>query len=231
MARADSPEGPFIDALDHPLIGNGYGGVGDGDLPDSESTIVGNFDDRAWDAWLYEHSDGAQYLYFSAMTPFSEMRVIPLVDEVTPADVEPTVVVAAEGHLDTWEGWVREGPAVVEHEGVLHLTYSGNSWSNDCYSVGVATATDPLGPFTPDDSNPIIATDADSEFYAPGHNSLVEGPNGELLAFLHVKVDDVLFGERRPMYAPVSFDDGALRFVDPPSTTPPNTKLCLEPTL
>jgi beta-xylosidase len=231
VARADSPEGPFIDALDHPLIGNGYGGVGDGDLPDSESTIVGNFDDRAWDAWLYEHSDGAQYLYFSAMTPFSEMRVIPLVDEVTPADVEPTVVVAAEGHLDTWEGWVREGPAVVEHEGVLHLTYSGNSWSNDCYSVGVATATDPLGPFTRDDSNPIIATDADSEFYAPGHNSLVEGPNGELLAFLHVKVDDVLFGERRPMYAPVSFDDGALRFVDPPSTTPPNTKLCLEPTL
>ena len=232
VARADTPEGPFVDQLDHPLIGNGYGGVGDGELPDDESTIVGNFDDRAWDAWLYEHSDGAQYLYFSAMTPFSELRVVPLDDETTPADVEPTVVVAAEGNLDTWEGWVREGPAVIEHEGVIHLTYSGNAWSNVCYAVGVATAADPLGPFTRDEANPILATDEDSGFYAPGHNSIVEGPDGELLAFFHVKLDPEPFGERRSMYAPITFDeDGALRFVDPPSTAPPNTKLCLEPTL
>lgn len=232
VARADAPGGPFVDELDHPLIGNGHGGVGDGLLPDPENSIVGNFDDRAWDAWLHEDEEGSMYLYFSAMTPFSEMRVIPLVDESTPADVEPTVVVEAEGNLETWEGWVREGPAVIVHEGVTHLMYSGNAWSNVCYAVGVTTGPGPLGPFERVEDNPILATDADSEFYAPGHNSLVEGPDGEMLAFFHVKLDDGVFGPRRPMYAPITFDEeGNLAFVDAPSTTPPNTDLCLEPTL
>ena len=232
VARADTPEGPFVDQLDHPLIGNGYGGVGDGVLPDAEDTIVGNFDDRAWDAWMHEASSGDLYLYFSAMTPFSEMRVIPMVDEITPADVEPTVVVAAEGNLDTWEGWVREGPAVIERDGVTHVMYSGNAWSNVCYAIGVATATDPLGPFERQEDNPVLATDVDTALYAPGHNCMVAGPNGETLAFFHVKLDDGLFGPRRPMYAPITFDDdGNLRFVDAPNTTPPGTPLCLEPTL
>jgi hypothetical protein len=39
------PEGPPVDQLDHPLIGNGYGGVGDGVLPDVRTPSC-NFDDR-----------------------------------------------------------------------------------------------------------------------------------------------------------------------------------------
>ena len=30
VAFADTPEGPFTDVFDHPLVGSGHGGVGDG---------------------------------------------------------------------------------------------------------------------------------------------------------------------------------------------------------
>ncbi len=231
VAKATSPKGPFIDQLDHPLIGNGYGGVGDGKLTDPEDSHLANWDDRAWDAWFFTADDGSPYLYFAAMTPYSELRVVPMENRTTPAKTKPTVVVAAAGHTHTWEGFVREGPAVLTHDGMIYLMYSGNAWSNECYAIGVATARHPLGPFTRAKKNPILATNAAKSFYAPGHNGLVGGQDGEPLAFFHVKVDTKPGGKRRPMVARLAFaGDGTLGFVDSPGTTPPDTPQCREPT-
>ncbi len=69
VARADTPLGPFVEVLDHPLIGNGYGGVGDGQFwgtPTDPIPLLDS-DEHAIDAFLFEASDGSLTLYFSAV--------------------------------------------------------------------------------------------------------------------------------------------------------------------
>ena len=47
-----------------------------------------------------------------------------------------------------WEGAVTEAPFMVASGGNYYLFYSGNSYANATYAVGVARASSPTGPFT-----------------------------------------------------------------------------------
>ena len=67
-----SPTGPYEDVYDHPFVGGGYGGVGDGvfttrylhDLGD----VVANYQNCAIDAMVLHAADGSLTLYFSSPT-------------------------------------------------------------------------------------------------------------------------------------------------------------------
>ncbi len=229
VARADSPLGPFVDVLDHPLVGNGYGGVGDGILTGGTS-ILADLEEKAIDAFLFEHRDGSLYLYFQfnhpPPRPLPVLGVLPMADPATPAADKPTVVLDVVP--GSWESIVREAPWVVENDGVLHLMYSGNDFASTCYAVGIATGTDPLGPFTRRQDNPVLHDDPDVGFWGPGHHAIVEGAHDDLLIFYHTKVSGSRGGERRVRYAPVSFDDdGNFRFdVPPPGDSAPGFNSC-----
>jgi GH43 family beta-xylosidase len=72
----------------------------------------------------------------------------------------------------TWEGAVTEGPWMIERQGTFYLFYSGNSYANSTYALGVARASSPLGPFTKA-AAPIVTTGG--AWVGPGHCSVVPG--------------------------------------------------------
>jgi GH43 family beta-xylosidase len=81
-----------------------------------------------------------------------------------------------------WEGHVTEGPFMVNHAGTYYLFYSGNSYANATYAVGVAKSASPLGPFTKA-PGPILVTN--SAWVGPGHCSLVDTPAGDTYMVFH----------------------------------------------
>ena len=227
VARSDSPLGPFEDVLDHPLIGDGHSGVGDGVLDPGEGLLVNN-EEKAIDPHLFEASDGSLTLYFTMYTPLSSIAAVPMEDPSTPAATEPDVLL--EHAEEPWELFLREAPFVLENDGVFHLMFSAAGADTTCYAVGVATATDPLGPFTRRADNPILHDDPEAGFYGPGHHSVVEGVNGDLLAFFHTKDDEAISFDRSLRYAPITFDDdGAIAFdPPPPGDSAPGHSTCAE---
>ena len=81
-----------------------------------------------------------------------------------------------------WEGGVVEGPFVLRHGEYFYLFYSGNSYANATYAVGVARASSPTGPFT---KAPAPIVTSSSAWIGPGHNSVVTGPGGDLYLVYH----------------------------------------------
>jgi beta-xylosidase len=75
-----------------------------------------------------------------------------------------------------WEGAVTEAPFMIEKAGTYYLFYSGNSYANSSYAIGVARASAPTGPFTKA-GPPILVTGG--AWAGPGHCSVVETPAGD----------------------------------------------------
>lgn len=81
-----------------------------------------------------------------------------------------------------WEGGVVEGPWVVARGGSYYLFYSGDSYANATYAVGVARASAPLGPYQKLGA-PILVTNA--SWVGPGHCSVVDTPAGDTVMVYH----------------------------------------------
>jgi len=212
LAWSESPLGPFEDVFDHPFVGGGYGGVGEGTFPNG---VPQDFDEYAIDAFVLAPRAGGLVFYYVAYDPVSKIYAVPMVDYETLSDEEPVVVL--EPQLTSWEGFIVEGPWITEHEGAFHLMYSGNFANTVNYGLGVAVSTDPMGPFERYPNNPLLEVDLEAGFYGPGHNSVVEGAYDDLLLFYHTKVDVVQEWLRRIRYVPISFDAQGLIRLDVPA--------------
>jgi len=70
----------------------------------------------------------------------------------------------------------------VAHGGAYWLFYSGNSYANASYAVGVARASSPLGPYTKA-AAPIVTSAG--PWVGPGHCSVVDAPGGETVMLYH----------------------------------------------
>ena len=81
-----------------------------------------------------------------------------------------------------WEGAVTEAPFMVASGGSYFLFYSGNSYANATYAVGVARASSPLGPFTKA-AAPILTTGG--AWVGPGHCAVVDTPAGDTAMVYH----------------------------------------------
>ena len=220
VARADTPEGPFAELLDHPLVGGGHGGIGDGvfDYRDS-STPDFDFDEFSIDAFVLAASDGSLTLYATRYTPLSQIIAMPMADLQTVIPEELVVVV--EPDMSGWEMFVTEGPWVNEVNGRFLLTYSGNGADRIDYALGAAVADTPLGPFEKTAQSPFLAAAPDLGIYGPGHHCIAPGPCGDLLIIYHTKVSPEQGWERRLRAAPVSFDGTDV--ILPPLPDPPGS--------
>ncbi len=207
VARAATPLGPFAEVLDHPLLGDGHGGVGDGVLVGTGRVDLPNdFQEFAIDPFVLRTSTGARYLYAAIYTPISVIAAWPMTDMSTLAASTPTIVGTPNS---SWEGGVMEGPFVVEEGGKFLLTYSGNRYTSVSYGLGVAVADDPLGPFTKDDNNPFFATMDARGIWGPGHHSFVDGGHGNTLIFYHSKASPDPGANRQIRFGPVTFGGAA----------------------
>ncbi|MGZ3408714.1 MAG: glycoside hydrolase family 43 protein, partial [Polyangia bacterium] len=135
------------------------------------------------DATEFEAADGSKYLLWKEdgnavgkPTPIRGQKLA--ADGLSLVGTATTLITNDQ----PWEGAVVEGPWLVAHGGWYYLFYSGNSYANATYAVGVARATTPLGPYTKATA-PIVTSSA--VWIGPGHCSVVDGPGGDAIMLYH----------------------------------------------
>ena len=195
VAVADNPLGPFVDVYDHPLIGDGWG----------------NVTGHAIDAHMFRDTDGSLYLYATGYYPITFLRVFPMTD---PVNLQGTWDFLFSANPFSWELFVIEGPWMILHDGRYYLMYSGNGANQPLYSIGYATADNPMGPFTKYERNPILRMDPEYDFWGPGHHTLTIGPDGETWMFYHTKIDSQINYQRRIRKNKVVFTEDGQLYVD-----------------
>jgi GH43 family beta-xylosidase len=161
-ASATSPLGPYID-LGQPLVA------------DSTQGLI--------DATAFVDGAGKPYLIWKVDGNATGQKT-PLIGQ--PLAPDGLSLTGSATQLLTndrpWEGPVVEGPWVQRRGGVYYLFYSGASYFDASYAVGVAQSTTPLGPYTKR-ADPILVT-ANGRI-GPGHCSVADTPSGETIMLYH----------------------------------------------
>lgn len=100
-----------------------------------------------------------------------------------------------EWNQDPSRGWM-EGSWLLKRNGTYYLTYSAAGTQHRTYAMGCCVAKSPLGPYTPQQRNPILRT-TDGLVTGTAHGCIVAGPDDELWAFYTVRACVVHMFERR----------------------------------
>ncbi|HEY3415984.1 MAG TPA: family 43 glycosylhydrolase, partial [Armatimonadota bacterium] len=233
--RARDPLGPWE------RLGE-YGQDADGNpcwLRDHEGQPVG------WgDPCLFVDDDGTMYCYCNLMRPTrpedhhpwklcpadGKIYGVRLRDDIPYQFAAPPVELISFNPEHWWERFgeanqhynkchILEGAWMTKTHGRYYLQYSGNGtqWRN--YALGCYRADAPLGPFTPQELNPILIQRG-GLVNGTAHHSLVEGPDGRFWCFYTCRVNNVHPMERRIGMDPVRFDSQGEMYVEGPTETP-----------
>jgi len=148
VAVSDHPQGPFVDLLGKPLIGEFQNGA------------------QPIDPFVYQDDDGSVYLYYGgqghcnvARLARDLKRVIPMQDGTMFKEITP-------------EHYV-EGPFVIKRNGEYYFMWSEGDWGNSTYGVAYAKSKSPVGPF--ERAGKILQTDPKIAT-GPGHHSVLRFP-------------------------------------------------------
>jgi beta-xylosidase len=118
VAVADSPAGPFKDALGQPIVGKGQ--------------LAGQMIDPA----VFTDDDGQSYLYWGN----GHAYVVPLNADMTSYDATKVKDITTDNF--------REGSFVVKRKGTYYFMWSEDDTRSENYHVAYATGPSPLGPWT-----------------------------------------------------------------------------------
>lgn len=125
VAVSDRPEGPFRDAIGKPLIGSIVNGA------------------QPIDQMVFRDDDGTCYLYYGGWKHCNVVKLSRDLTSLTPfADGETYKAITPSADYV-------EGPFMLKRRGIYYLMWSEGEWTGPLYSVAYATASNPLGPFTP----------------------------------------------------------------------------------
>jgi beta-xylosidase len=153
-AVASSPEGPFVDESERPLI-----------CQDDHGGSI--------DASPFTDADGSRYLLWkndgNAIGVDTWIYAQPLSDDGLELTGEAVQLLKQD---QPWEGHLVEAPFMWLHDGRYYLFYSANDYGSAAYAVGYAVCDGPLGPCVKPQSEPILATTADAA--GPGHCMIIE---------------------------------------------------------
>ncbi len=163
VATAPTPLGPFVDR-GTPLL-----------APEDAS---------ASDAHVLLAADGVRYLYYKLAATHAGTPDSIWVHALTPdgLDLAPGPGVKVLDATEQWEHGVVEAPWVARNGAYYYLFYSGATYCNADYAVGVARAAGPLGPFEKL-AEPILKTGSD--WAGPGHIALTRGPDNRMYIAYH----------------------------------------------
>ncbi|MDD2437837.1 MAG: glycoside hydrolase family 43 protein [Massilibacteroides sp.] len=176
LAVSERPDGPFTDLY----------------------TPWFDLDYSAIDADIFVDEDATPYVYFSKngmqgdTLATGELYVAKLKKDLSGLEGDPVFVSAAS---QPWEkvNWNRnrcnEGAFVFKKGGTYYMTYSANDTGYEFYGIGVSYADNPLGPWEKSVDNPLMTTDLSQKISSPGHNSIVEAPDGNLYLIYHRHAD------------------------------------------
>ncbi|MDQ0747564.1 beta-xylosidase [Streptomyces africanus] len=119
VAVADSPAGPFKDALGKPLVAKG-------------GALKGQMIDPA----VFTDDDGQAYLYWGNGHGY----VVPLNDDMVSFDASKVQDITPDNF--------REGSFVIKRKGTYYFMWSEDDTRSENYHVAYATGPSPLGPWT-----------------------------------------------------------------------------------
>ncbi|MFJ5994617.1 family 43 glycosylhydrolase [Streptomyces sp. NPDC092370] len=119
VAVADSPAGPFKDALGKPLVAKG-------------GSLKGQMIDPA----VFTDDDGQAYLYWGNGRGY----VVPLNDDMVSYDASKVQDITPDNF--------REGSFVIKRKGTYYFMWSEDDTRSENYHVAYATGPSPLGPWT-----------------------------------------------------------------------------------
>jgi len=210
LAISDTPDGPFLDYANKPLINPIFAVI---------------------DANIFIDDDGSKYLYFVRDCSenlvdgihTSQIYGVELSDDFTSMVGTPVLLTTPEQEWERASGnyvW-NEGPEMIKHDGTYYLAYSGNYFESPTYSLGYATSDSPLGPFVKADNNPILTSVGLKDVSGPGHHSFTESPDGtEIWAAYHTHTSvKAPSGNRKVNIGQVVFDKDGRMFINGPLTT------------
>lgn len=125
-------------------------------------------DYMAWSGWPGD-ADVQQCIYIAKLA--------------NPYTIEGHRVMIAQPKY-TWEDRINEGPeALINKEGQLFMTYSGNGCWSDDYCLGLLTLKKDGDPMNPDDwtksPQPVLSKNVDGGSFGPGHNGFFKSPDGK----------------------------------------------------
>jgi GH43 family beta-xylosidase len=217
LAVSDRPEGPFRD-LRVPMFDYNYGCI-DGHIFIDQDTIPYLF--YEWVGVVGEpwNREG----YFWGMIFGTRLEE----DLSVPEGRQHQLCLYVD---QEWEGARSmharscEGMTVFRHNGTCYMTYSCNHYSDPDYGIGVATAETPLGMWTKSRDNPILAKRLEIGVSGPGHNCIVQSPDGsETFMVYHTHADpDHPSGRRVLNIDRMFFDEnGNLKVLGPTRTPQP----------
>ncbi|WP_328431265.1 family 43 glycosylhydrolase [Streptomyces sp. NBC_00453] len=119
VAVADSPAGPFKDALGKPLVAKG-----------------GSLSGQMIDPAVFTDDDGTSYLYWGNGHGY----VVPLKDDMVSYDATKVKDITPDNF--------REGSFVIKRRGTYYFMWSEDDTRSENYHVAYATGPSPLGPWT-----------------------------------------------------------------------------------
>ncbi|WP_433440784.1 family 43 glycosylhydrolase [Nonomuraea sp. CA-141351] len=136
---------------------------------------------RAYVAWsqryITDHVGDAE-IWIATIDPIDPWRLTS----------DPVRLISAEYGWDVNDGNVAEGPFVVRHGDRIVMTYSGSA-VGPTYVVGLATAASGSDLLDPENwtklNSPVLATDARTGQWGPGHNTFSHDEDGLPLVVYH----------------------------------------------
>lgn len=189
IASSDSLLGPYTQQVTRPIDG-------------SEGNI---------DSYLYKDDNGKYYLYHVRFDNDNHICVAEF--DIAEGQLKGDVYTCLS-YSTPWEmtpnyksNPVLEGPAVVKWDGIYYMFYSANHFANIDYSVGYATASSPLGPWTKHPDNPIIHRSIVGE-NGSGHGDIFKGLDGRYYYVYHVHNSDTTVGPRKTRIVPLIMQKG-----------------------
>ena len=148
VAVADSPAGPFRDALGKPLIGRIVNGA------------------QPIDQFVFRDDDGTFYMYYGGWGRCNMVRLAPDLLSIVPFhDGELYKEVTPRNYT--------EGPFMLKRQGKYYFMWSEGGWGNSDYCVAYAIADSPFGPF--ERVGKILEQD-DAIAKGAGHHSVIQVP-------------------------------------------------------
>ena len=210
LYSAESPLGPFVSVgrIKLPRVPGMPGFI--------DPMLFSDDDARLFLYWGCTRSGGIWGVELDAANPTNSItkpvELIPFDPVTQPWEAH------GDWNQDPTTGWV-EGAWMLKRNGKYYLTYSAAGTENRTYAMGCYTAKSPLGPFTPQQRNPIFRT-TDGLVTGTAHGCIVAGPDNELWAFYTIRAGVVHGFERRIGMDRAMIDDKGELFVPPATSWP-----------
>ena len=163
------------------------------------------FNDFSLDMTVFEHRGHRYAVWAEKVNVGKKISNLYIAGMASPVALKTPQVLLSFPSYD-WEQvgfWVNEGPAFIEGEGKVFLTYSASA-TGASYCMGLLSADADADLLDPNAwrkaRRPVLATDAEKGLYGPGHNSFFRNEAGDWLMAYHARPYDEIVGD--PLYDP-----------------------------